>query len=80
MAESATMGNSPFLWEGTDSSGKKIKGKSTAVDEAAVRADLRRRGVVPSRIKKQSKGLFGGAGVKYADCVAYNQARRARPS
>jgi type IV pilus assembly protein PilC len=29
-----------------------------AADEAAVRADLRRQGVVPSRIKKQGKGLF----------------------
>ena len=63
MAESATMGNLPFLWEGTDRNGKKIKGKSTAADEAAVRADLRRQGVVPSRIKKQTKGLFSGGGM-----------------
>ena len=33
-----------------------------AASEAAVRADLRRQGVVPSRIKKQSKGLFAGGG------------------
>jgi type IV pilus assembly protein PilC len=51
----------PFLWEGTDRRGKKIKGKSMAANEAAVRADLRRQGVVPSRIKKQSKGLFSAA-------------------
>ena len=62
MAESATMGNVPFLWEGTDRKGNKIKGKSMAASEAAVRADLRRQGVVPSRIKKQSKGLFSGGG------------------
>jgi type IV pilus assembly protein PilC len=29
-----------------------------ATNEAAVRADLRRQGVVPSRIKKESRGLF----------------------
>jgi type IV pilus assembly protein PilC len=52
----------PFLWEGTDRNGKKIKGKSLANDEAAVRADLRRQGVVPTRIRKQSKGLFAGGG------------------
>lgn len=52
----------PFLWEGTDRNGKKVKGKSLAIDEATVRADLRRRGVVPTRIKKQSKGLFSGGG------------------
>ena len=61
MAETATVGNTPFVWEGTDRKGNKIKGKSMATDEAAVRADLRRQGVVPSRIKKQSPGLFNGA-------------------
>ena len=61
MAE-ATMGSVPFLWEGTDKKGQKVKGKSMAASEAAVRADLRRQGVVPTRIKKQSKGLFAGGG------------------
>jgi type IV pilus assembly protein PilC len=60
MAQTATLGNTPFLWEGTDRKGKRIKGKSMAADEAAVRADLRRQGVVPSRIRKQSPGLFKG--------------------
>jgi type IV pilus assembly protein PilC len=61
MAETAVAGNTPFQWEGTDRKGNKIKGKSMAADEAAVRADLRRQGVVPSRIRKQSKGLFSAA-------------------
>lgn len=56
------MMKSPFLWEGTDRKGKKVKGKSMAANEAAVRADLRRQGVVPKRIRKQSKGLFAGGG------------------
>ena len=56
------MMRTPFLWEGTDRKGKKVKGKSMAADEAAVRADLRRQGVVPKRIRKQSKGLFAGGG------------------
>jgi type IV pilus assembly protein PilC len=62
MAESAVASTIPFVWEGTDRKGKKIKGKSMAANEAAVRADLRRQGVVPSRIKKQSQGLFSGGG------------------
>jgi len=62
MANAAVMGKSPFLWEGTDRKGKKIKGKSMAANEAAVRADLRRQGVVPSKIRKQSRGLFKGGG------------------
>ncbi len=57
MANSAVMSKVPFLWEGTDRKGKKVKGKSMAADEAHVRADLRRQGVVPSRIKKQGRGL-----------------------
>ncbi len=62
MAQTAVMSNSPFLWEGTDRKGNKVKGKSMASDEAAVRADLRRQGVVPSRIRKQSPGMFKGKG------------------
>lgn len=58
----AAVANTPFVWEGTDRNGKKIKGKSLASDEAQVRNDLRRQGVVPTRIKKQSKGLFSGGG------------------
>jgi type IV pilus assembly protein PilC len=61
MANTAVV-STPFLWEGTDRNGKKIKGKSLAHDEAQVRADLRRKGVVPTRIKKQNKGMFGGGG------------------
>ncbi|MGI9202713.1 MAG: type II secretion system F family protein [Woeseiaceae bacterium] len=60
MAETAALGSKPFLWEGTDRKGNKVKGKSMAADEAAVRADLRRQGVVPSRVRKQSAGLFKG--------------------
>lgn len=59
MAETAIM-NEQFLWEGTDRRGKKVKGKSMAATEAAVRADLRRQGVVPTRIRKQRKGLLAG--------------------
>jgi type IV pilus assembly protein PilC len=56
------MTTTPFLWEGTDRNGKKVKGKANAASEAAVRADLRRQGVVPSRIRKDSPGLFKGGG------------------
>jgi type IV pilus assembly protein PilC len=62
MAETLVTSTIPFVWEGTDRKGKKVKGKSMATNEAAVRADLRRQGVVPSRIKKQGKSMFGGGG------------------
>ena len=73
MAESAAI-STPFLWEGTDKSGKKIKGKSLANDEAAVRADLRRQGVVPTRIRKQRKSLFSGGGkIETADIAIFSR-------
>ena len=66
--------STPFLWEGTDKTGKKIKGKSLADDEAAVRADLRRQGVVPTRIRKQRKRLFSGGGkIETADIAIFSR-------
>jgi type IV pilus assembly protein PilC len=54
MAQSAALGQVPFNWEGTDRTGKKIKGKVVAASETAVRAELRRQGVTPTRVRKQS--------------------------
>jgi type IV pilus assembly protein PilC len=62
MAEATSMSTEPFFWEGTDRKGQKVKGKAMATNEAAVRADLRRQGVVPIRIRKQNKGLFANSG------------------
>lgn len=45
----------PFTWEGTDRAGKRIKGKTVAATEAAVRSELRRQGVVATRVRKQSQ-------------------------
>ena len=74
MAETAVAGNVPFVWEGTDRRGKKVKGKSMAANEAAVRADLRRQGVVPSRIRKQKQGMFSGGGsITTADIAIFSR-------
>src|SRR5689334_7740753 len=50
----------PFQWEGRDKRGARIKGKSLAPDEATLRAELRRQGVAPSRIRKQRQMRSGG--------------------
>ena len=73
MANSAVMSKVPFLWEGTDRKGKKVKGKSMAADEAHVRADLRRQGVVPSRIKKQGRGLNRGGTITPGDIAIFSR-------
>jgi len=53
-----------WAWEGTDARGKRMKGNITAVSEAAVKAEMRRMGVNPIKVKKKAKPLFGGAGKK----------------
>ncbi len=56
MAISATASKKEiqFLWEGKDKRGNKVRGKSLAANEAALRADLRRQGVAATRVKTQS--------------------------
>jgi len=61
MAQSAALKQVPFTWEGTDRAGKKVKGKTVAATESAVRTELRRQGVVPTRVRKQS-ALFAKTG------------------
>ena len=41
-----------FSWTGTDRAGKRIKGMTAAAGEQALRAELRRQGVVASRIRR----------------------------
>jgi type IV pilus assembly protein PilC len=50
----------PFAWEGRDKKGARIKGKSLAPDELSLRAELRRQGITPARIKRQRESLGGG--------------------
>lgn len=50
-----------FVWQGTDKSGKKVKGEMPGKSHALVRAMLRKQGVKPLKVKKKPKDLFGGA-------------------
>src|SRR6185436_5843594 len=69
----ATATQAPFTWEGTDRTGKKVKGKVVSTSEAAVRSELRRQGVVPTRVRKQSM-LFRKQGkVTAADIAIFSR-------
>jgi type IV pilus assembly protein PilC len=73
MAESAILDTVPFTWEGTDSRGKRVKGKTLATSEAAVRAELRKQGVVPVRVRKKTV-LFQKKGkVTTADIAIFSR-------
>jgi type IV pilus assembly protein PilC len=51
-----------FLWEGRDKRGVKLKGQQVAANPNLVRAELRRQGISPIRVRKKPKPLFGGKG------------------
>jgi type IV pilus assembly protein PilC len=51
-----------FLWEGRDKRGSRLKGQQVATSPNLVRAELRRQGINPIRVRKKPKPLFGGAG------------------
>jgi len=73
MAISATAGKkeTQFLWEGKDKRGNKVRGKSLAANEATLRADLRRQGVAPTRVKTQSNALRSGGKVQPTDIAVF---------
>jgi type IV pilus assembly protein PilC len=50
---------SAFLWEGTNKQGKRVKGELSGPNMALVKADLRRQGITPLKVKKKPKSLFG---------------------
>ncbi|MCI2263303.1 type II secretion system F family protein [Xanthomonas indica] len=54
----------PFVWEGTDKRGIKMKGEQIAKNANLLRAELRRQGITPSVVKPKPKPLFGAAGKK----------------
>lgn len=58
----STMELQPFVWEGTDKRGVKMKGEQPAKNANLLRAELRRQGIMPSVVRAKPKPLFGGAG------------------
>ncbi len=49
-----------FSWEGTDKKGAKVSGETRSASAALVKAELRRQGINPKKIKKKTLGGFGG--------------------
>ncbi|MBT8136672.1 MAG: type II secretion system F family protein [Gammaproteobacteria bacterium] len=72
MAESTAVKQFPFNWEGTDRRGKRIKGKTMAASETAVRSELRRQGVMPVKIRKQ-RTLFSEGKVTPLDIAIFSR-------
>lgn len=58
----STMELQPFVWEGTDKRGIKMKGEQLAKNANLLRAELRKQGINPGQVKPKPKPLFGAAG------------------
>ncbi|GAA6135116.1 type II secretion system F family protein [Oceaniserpentilla sp. 4NH20-0058] len=57
---------STFEWEGVNKRGQKITGEMLGENSALVKAQLRKQGILPKKIRRKSEGLFGigGGGAK----------------
>ena len=54
-----------FSWEGTDKSGKKTKGEINSPNAIVARAELRKKGINPTKVKKKGSGFtLPGLGAK----------------
>lgn len=71
----ATMELQPFVWEGTDKRGVKMKGEQLSKNANLLRAELRRQGINPGQVKPKPKPLFGAAGspVKPKDIAFFSR-------
>jgi len=56
----ATIKPSVFIWEGKDRKGNKVKGESHSTNPSLVKADLRKQGINPIKVRKKST-LFSSA-------------------
>ncbi len=57
----ANTANDVFIWEGSDRKGTKVKGESNGKSISLIKAELRRQGIKPIKVRKKPKPLFGGA-------------------
>lgn len=50
-----------YVWEGKDKKGTKTKGEISGSSISLVKAQLRKQGISPDKVRKKSKPLFGGS-------------------
>ena len=73
ISATATKKETQYLWEGKDRRGNKVRGKSLAANEAALRADLRRQGVAATRVRTQSRAFRSGGKVTDEDIAVFSR-------
>lgn len=51
-----------FEWEGKNKTGQKVTGEMVGENSAIIKAQLRKQGILPLKIKRKQEGLFGMGG------------------
>ncbi len=65
---------SVFSWEGTDRKGSKVKGELSGASPALVKAQLRKQGINPQKVRKKSVSLFrAGKKIKPMDIALFTR-------
>lgn len=73
MAEKA-LKTSVFTWEGTDRKGGKVKGELAGTNTALIKAQLRKQGINPIKVRKKSISLLGrGKKIKPMDIALFTR-------
>ncbi|WP_028628559.1 type II secretion system F family protein [Metapseudomonas resinovorans] len=73
MAEKA-LKTSTFAWEGTDKKGSKVRGELSGQNPALVKAQLRKQGINPTKVRKKSTSLLNaGKKIKPLDIALFTR-------
>jgi len=72
MAEASTR-NELFEWEGKDQKGQKVRGQTQAPNADWVKAQLRRKGTVPTRVRKKRQSRSRGKKIETGDIAVFSR-------
>ncbi|WP_122739962.1 type II secretion system F family protein [Pseudomonas viridiflava] len=65
---------SVFTWEGVDKKGSKISGELSGHNPALIKAQLRKQGINPTKVRKKSASIFGkGKKIKPLDIAFFSR-------
>jgi type IV pilus assembly protein PilC len=73
MAELVAGKQFPFLWEGKDRKGNRVRGRGLASTENELRADLRKQGIAVNRVKKERQWMKGQGRVTPEDIAIFSR-------
>lgn len=63
-----------FKWEGTDKRGVRVKGELRGANQNLIKAELRRQGILPLRVRKKAKPLLAfGDSIKPKDIMLFTR-------